>query len=137
MQCIALDTHVLVASLRSRRGASSALLDAVGTGRFEHVVSVPLVMEHESVLVQPGMVPLGAEAVHDVRDHLCATAIRQDVHFPWRSRLPDPVDDMVLEAAVHGGCSMLVTHHIRDFAGADALGVRPCTPAQCLAALKA
>ena len=93
-------------------------------------------MEYESVLLRLGIVPLGAEVVHDVLDYLCATAIRQDVHFLWRPRLPDPMDDMVLEAAVNGGCSMLVTHNIRDFAGADALGVRPCTPVQCLAALK-
>ena len=131
-----LDTNVLVAALRSRRGGSFALLSAVGQGRFEHIVSVPLVMEYESVLMRPGMVPLPAPAAQAVVDYLCATAIHQEVHFLWRPRLPDPNDDMVLEAAVNGGCSVIVTHNVRDFAGARALGVRALTPTQFLALLE-
>lgn len=133
---VVLDTNVLVAALRSRRGGSFALLSAAGQGRFEHVVSVPLVMEYESVLMRPAMVPLPATAVQDVVDYLCATAIRQAVHFLWRPRLPDPNDDMVLEAAVNGGCAVIVTHNLRDFASARALGVRALTPSQFLALLE-
>ena len=49
---------------------SHYLLSAIGTGLFEHVVTVPLVMEYEDVLLRPGMVPLSAAAVLDVVDYL-------------------------------------------------------------------
>lgn len=131
-----IDTNVLVAALRSRRGDSYALLSSVGSGRFEHVVTVPLVMEYESVLLRPGVVPIPPTAAQDVIDYLCATGIRQDVHFLWRPKLPDPRDDMVLEAAVNAGCDAIVTHNLRDFAVAAGLGVGVVTPAQFLNVVK-
>jgi predicted nucleic acid-binding protein len=133
---IVIDTNVLVAGLRSKQGWSYALLTAAGTGAFEHVVTVPLVMEYEAVLLRPRMVPLKKAAVHDVVDFLCASGIAQEVHFLLRPQLSDANDDMVLEAAVNGGCSAIVTHNIRDFAGALTLGVRAVTPAHFMATIK-
>ena len=46
--------------------------------------------------------------------------------------LRDPKDDMVLELAVEAGCDFIVTHNIRDFAGAERFGVRAITPGQFL-----
>ena len=47
---IVIDTNVLVAGLRSLRGWSFDLLERIGTGQFQHVITVPLVMEYEDVL---------------------------------------------------------------------------------------
>lgn len=133
---IVIDTNVLVSALRSRRGQSFALLSLVGRGKFEHVVSVPLVMEYEAVLLRGGMVPMSSSAVQDVIDYLCATGLRQDIHFLWRPQLPDLKDDMVLEVAANGGCEAIVTHNVRDFAGTQALGVSAMTPAEFMTHLK-
>ncbi len=133
---IVIDTNVLVAALRSRRGWSFTLLSCVGTGLFDHVLSVPLVMEYEAVLLREGMVPLQHEAVRRVIDYLCATGVRQHIHFLWRPKLPDTKDDMVLETAVNGGCGVVVTHNLRDFAAALSLGVRAQTPAEFMQSLK-
>jgi predicted nucleic acid-binding protein len=48
-----IDTNVLVAALRSRLGASRELLLAILDRRFEMLVSVPLLLEYESVLKRP------------------------------------------------------------------------------------
>jgi len=97
---------------------------------FEHALTVPLVMEYEAVLLRPGAVPVPADMVQDVIDYLCATGVHQDIHFLWRPKLPDPKDDMVLEAAVNAGCNAIVTHNLRDFSGAAGLGVLALTPAE-------
>lgn len=133
---IVIDTNVLVAALRSRRGWSFSLLSSIGTGLFDHVVAVPLVMEYEAVLLRNGMVPLQPEAVREVIDYLCATGIRQDIHFLWRPKLPDVQDDMVLETAVNGSCSVIVTHNVRDFAPAVSLGIKARTPSEFLQPFK-
>ena len=93
-------------------------------------------MEYEDVMLRPGMVPLAADAVQDVIDCLCSTGVSQAVHFLWRPLLPDPKDDMVLEAAVGAGCPWIVTFNTRDFAAATGLGVVPVKPGEFLQLLE-
>ena len=97
---IVLDTNVIVAGLRSRRGAAFRLLSLVGSEAFTHCLSVPLLFEYEDVLTRPGMVPLSADAIEDVLDGLCATAEQRPLYFLWRPQLLDASDDLVLEIAV-------------------------------------
>ena len=122
---------MLVAALRSRRGASFALLSLVGERQFEICVSVPLVFEYEDVLSRE---ELGIDAgdASEVLNYLCAVAHRQQVHFLWRPWLRDAKDDMVLEAAVAGQCSHIVTFNSRDFVGTEKLGVQALWPAEFL-----
>ena len=46
---IVIDTNVLVAGLRSKRGRAFELLSLVGTGAFDIHLSVPLVLEYEEI----------------------------------------------------------------------------------------
>jgi predicted nucleic acid-binding protein len=48
-----LDTDVLVAALRSDRGASRQLVLSVLEKRIEMLVSVPLMVKNEAVLTRP------------------------------------------------------------------------------------
>ena len=50
---VAFDTDVMVAALRSRTGASNALLRALRSGELEAVASVPMMFEYEAVLMRP------------------------------------------------------------------------------------
>jgi len=134
---VVLDTNVLVAGLRSRRGAAYRVLSLVGSGAFEQCLSVPLLFEYEEVLKRPETrVPLTLEAIETVLDYLAASSDRRQIHFLWRPVLSDPRDDLVLEVAVAGGCDTVVTYNVRDFAGSERFGVRAQTPAQFLASLQ-
>jgi predicted nucleic acid-binding protein len=48
MYKIVIDTNVIVSALRSRRGASFAVLQRIGDV-WEHLISVPLILEYEAV----------------------------------------------------------------------------------------
>lgn len=131
-----LDTNVLVAALRSKRGASYQVLMRVDTGLYEPVVSVPLVLEYEAAAMKlVGESRLTAHDVETVIDYICAQAVAAKVFYLWRPMLNDPKDDMVLEAAVASGCSHIVTFNLRDFAGAERFGIRVMAPQRFLAEL--
>lgn len=132
---IVLDTNVIVAGLRSRRGAAFRLLSLIGSGVFTHCLSVPLLFEYEDVLTRPGMVPLSADGIEDILDGLCATAEQRPLYFLWRPQLVDAADDLVLEIAVTGQCDTIITYNQRHFVGSERFGVRVQTPADFLLAL--
>jgi putative PIN family toxin of toxin-antitoxin system len=129
---IVLDTNVLVAGLRSRKGASFQLLSRLTSSQFELQLTVPLAMEYEDVLHRPGLLPLPVDAIDAVLDMVCAVAFKQDVHFLWRPQLRDPNDELVLEAAVNASADFLVTHNLRDFAACSRFSVQIVTPGQFL-----
>ena len=133
---VVLDTNVLVAGLRSRRGASAELLRRFGDGEFASVVTVPLVIEYEAA-VAAKVDWMTVEDREDFLDGFCALAERRLIYFLWRPFLKDPGDDMVLEAAVESGVDCLVTHNTKDFAGTEeSFGVRVLTPQAFLGELR-
>ena len=136
MNSVLLDTNVLVAGLSSSRGASYAVLQAVSDGRLQIVASTALWLEYESVLKRDEIRGMHGFSIKQIDQLLSALAVWVQpvmLHYMWRPQLRDPGDEMVLEAAVNGQVSAIVTHNIRDFASAaPSFGLQVLTPAQTL-----
>ena len=119
---------MLVASLRSDKGASRRLLAGAFDGMFDVLASVPLIIEYEAVLTRPEHLKasgLTARQMSEILDALVKISIPVDLRFLWRPRLKDPADEMVLETAVNGAADWLVTFNIRHLApAAGEFGIR-------------
>ena len=135
-----LDTSVIVAALRSRTGASNALLEHVARGRLRPLANTALFLEYEDALKRPDIRLATGMSEEDVDGFLAALASAAeavDVNFRWRPQLSDPKDELVLEAAVNGEADALVTHNLRDFEPATRLfGVRVLLPRDVLKELR-
>ena len=132
---VVLDTNILVSALRSRRGASFALVERIGTGLFDIAVSVPLVLEYEDAMLRHRG-SLTAGQVGDVIDYVCSVARHHRVFFLWRPLLRDPNDDMVAEVAVASGARAVITYNVRDFSGMERFGVKVWSPKHLLEGIK-
>jgi putative PIN family toxin of toxin-antitoxin system len=134
---VVIDTNVLVAALRSTRGASHRVLRLIGDGRWQLNLSVPMFLEYEDVLGRPESgIRLSSEEIDAVLDFICAEANLHEIFYLWRPILPDPKDDFILELAVEARCDYIVTFNVRDFVGAESFGVRVITPQQFLRKLE-
>jgi putative PIN family toxin of toxin-antitoxin system len=131
---------VIVAALRSRTGASNALLQHVAHGRLRPLVSTALFLEYEDALKRPETrlaTGMNEEEVDDFLAALASAAEAVDVNFRWRPQLSDPKDELILEAAVNGEADALVTHNVRDFEPATRLfGLRVLLPRDVLKELR-
>lgn len=133
---IVIDTSVVVAALRSRKGASNALLRLAATRRLVPLATPALFLEYEEVLKRPEQRAAHGLDELDIDRFLAALASVIEpvsVHIAWRPQLQDPADEMVLEAAVNGRANALVTFNVRDFAAAGArFGIAILRPQEIL-----
>ncbi len=133
---LVLDTNVVVAGMRSPSGASAALLMAARRGKVKILANVALALEYEATCgrtehgvasgLKPAQVAIFVDAV-------IAMAEPVETHFLWRPQLRDPSDELVLEAAVNGQASAIVTFNSQDFGVVPMqFGVEVLSPANAL-----
>lgn len=130
---IVVDTNVLFAALKSRRGASYKLISLLPSKKFSIAISVPLIIEYEDVLKRGKLSASIAERdISDFIDFLCYAGDQQDIFFLWRPFLPNPADDLVLEVAVAGDCDAIITYNKRHFRNVEEFGLRILDPREFL-----
>ncbi|NBC64538.1 MAG: putative toxin-antitoxin system toxin component, PIN family [Bacteroidetes bacterium] len=130
---IVLDTNVIYAALRSKRGASYRLLSLLNSDKFQINLSVPLVIEYEDVLKRKiDSLTFTERKIDQFLDYLCIAGNWHEVYFLWRPILKDPEDDMILELAVRAGCQFIITYNKQDFRGVDKFGIQLATAKEFL-----
>jgi len=128
-QRVVVDTNILYAGLYSASGASFQLLRLIRAGQVIPCISVTLAMEYESVLsARLAELELTKDQLVGFLGHLVTLAERVKIFYLWRPGLRDPGDDMVLETAVSARADFIVTHNIKDFAGAERFGIQVVRP---------
>ena len=137
---LVLDTDVIVAALRSPTGASAALLRLIDAGHATMLLSVSLLFEYEAICMRMdhrNAAGLTVGQVDAFLDALVALSEPVEVPYLWRPQLRDPGDEMVLETAVNGRASHLITFNTRDFKAApNRFGISVLPPGEALRRLR-
>jgi putative PIN family toxin of toxin-antitoxin system len=134
---IVVDTNVFVGACLGT-GASNRLVEACLAQRFQPLMGAALLAEYEDVL---GRSPLFAKSRlspaerSELLDVFLATCRWTRIYFGWRPNLRDEGDNHLVEVAVAGGASHIVTHNLRDLKSMELRfpGLAVVTPTQLLA----
>ena len=134
---IVLDTNVFVGACLGT-GASCRLVEACLAQRFRPLMGAALLAEYEDVL---GRSPLFTKSRlspaerSELLDIFLATCRWTRIYFGWRPNLRDEGDNHLIELALAGGASHIVTHNLRDLKSMELRfpGLAVVTPTQLLA----
>lgn len=126
---IVIDTNVFISALRSKNGASYALIVRIGKKVFECNISVPLLFEYEKIARDPSQeLPFTKDEITRILNFICANSNHHKIFYLWRPYLKDQKDDMVLELALSSNSKYIVTFNRKDFVGIENFGIQAITP---------
>jgi len=126
---IVIDTNVFISAITNNTGASFYLFQLIGKKRFEINISVPLILEYETVALRLlHQTNLDENDLSHILDYICLAANRHKIDYLWRPFLKDPKDDFVLELAVKSHSQFIITFNKKDFLGISRFGIEALTP---------
>jgi len=135
---IIFDTNVLVAGLRSKRGASNELMQRLNDPCLTVHVSNTLLFEYEEVLRRnQAVLGMSGADIGALLDGFCRLGVKHFTPFLWRPAVRDPDDDFLVDLAVAARATHLITHNLADFRTSQRWGINVLAPADFLAILRA
>jgi predicted nucleic acid-binding protein len=131
-----MDTNVLVAAFRSRRGASFEVFRRLRSGLWTPILSNHLLFEYEEILRREGpSLSLAVSDVDQILSAVCARAETWPLSHSWNPVLVDPDDEPLVQLAVESGARLITTHNIRHLLPAKRLNIEVLKPGDFLARL--
>ncbi|MGV1790179.1 putative toxin-antitoxin system toxin component, PIN family [Rhizobium sp. A37_96] len=121
---VVIDTNILVSAIMNADGAPRQVIRLCLEERLVPLVSNALFTEYEDVC--------GRDALFDSRfiskeerivllDAFLSSCLWIPIYYLWRPNLRDEGDNHLIELAVGGGASALITANKKDFAQAELL----------------
>ena len=112
-----MDTNVFISAMTSPAGISRQVLRACFVGKAKPLMGVALYTEYEDVMRRPEILrrcPLSENDREALLDAFLSVCEWINIYFLWRPNLRDEGDNHLIELAVAGGASAIVTSNIRD-----------------------
>jgi putative PIN family toxin of toxin-antitoxin system len=134
-RCV-IDTNVFVGACLGT-GAAAQVVAACLRGTVRPLMGMALLSEYEDVLSRHALFArcrLSAAERSELLDIFLATCEWTRVYFGWRPNLADEADNHLVELAVAGRASYVVTRNLRDLNRAELAfpGLRCVSPEQLL-----
>ncbi len=130
---IVIDTNVILAGLRSNKGASYQLLTILNDQRFQLNVSATLIFEYEEILKrEQQQMGLNNEDIDNIINGICNLANHHEIFYIWRPLAKDKDDDFLIDLALKCQADFIISYNSKDLQPIEKFGVSILTPKQFL-----
>ncbi|MCH2248064.1 MAG: putative toxin-antitoxin system toxin component, PIN family [Crocosphaera sp.] len=121
---IVVDTSVFVSSLIGTQGPSRELIRCCLRGEYQPLMGNALFCEYESVINREEILakcPLTSSEIEVLFQAFLSVSQWVNIYFLWRPNLTDEADNHLIELAMAGNASSIVTNNLKDFQNTDLL----------------
>ena len=115
---VVIDTNIFISALLSGGGPSRQVLRLCLQGRYHPLMGNALLAEYEDVCNRDRLFKaavLNPLDRNDLLDAFLNCCLWTPIYFLWRPNLRDEADNHIMELAVAGNASVIVTANKRDF----------------------
>jgi putative PIN family toxin of toxin-antitoxin system len=120
---VVIDTNVFVGSLnRGLYGLNRYIIELCLRDELQPLMSDELYFEYEDLIARDYLYQnskLNRQERNRFFDAFCNICQVVDIYYRWRPNLKDEGDNHIIELAISGGASHVITWNARDFQKAD------------------
>lgn len=122
VQTVVIDTNVFVSALLKADTAPREIIRLCLQGKAKSIMGNALLAEFEALMQRDRIFknsPLSVQERQALLNAFLQSCEWVSVYFLWRPNLKDEADNHVLELAVAGGATHIITGNTKDFKGAE------------------
>ncbi len=115
---VVIDTSVIISALIGKKGPSREVIRRCLKGHLQPVISNALYSEYQDVSMRQNIIdlcPLTKDEIQDLLNAFYSISRWVSIHYLWRPNLIDESDNFVIELAIAGNATMIITNNTRDF----------------------
>lgn len=119
---LVVDTSVLISALIGHQGPSREVLRKCLQGTYNPLISNSLFQEYEDVSRRAQIIrqcPLSQDEISDLLHAYYSICQWVPIYYLWRPNITDESDNFLIELAVAGNASVIVTNNIKDLRNAE------------------
>ena len=134
---VVIDTCVLISALIGSRGPGREVLRRCLQGKYNPLISNALFLEYEDVSKRKqvqSICPLTSDEVRELLSAFYGVCHWVPISFLWRPNIVDESDNFLIELALAGNATQIVTNNISDLQNVEFKfpGLRIVTPEMLL-----
>jgi len=119
---IVLDTSVIISALIGKRGPGREVIRKCLLGEYKPLISNALFSEYEDVSKRKKIIdacPLTNEEITELLNALYSLCEWVPIYYLWRPNIADEDDNFLIELALAGNATHIVTNNISDLKSAE------------------
>jgi len=119
---VVIDTSVLISALIGTQGPNREIIRRCLLGKYNPLISNALFLEYEDASKRAQVLdtcPLTQKEISELLHSLYSVCRWVPIYFLWRPNIMDEGDNFLIELALAGNATHIITNNIRDLLNAE------------------